>query len=521
MRKDSAAAKDYFLLMLAALVPRLLGAIWLPNTFSDAYSYIEQIYYMRRALVAGNFGIANLFGFWLPLYQLICALVSVLVGTPFYVAKLLSAVTGAGVCLLVFALALELTASRRMALLGFVLIAFNPDHVLYSSSAMTDVPHAFLVLLCAYCCIRNRWVLAACVALLAGLMRIEGWLLIILIPLLQLGRERKVSPLACALLPIGPLLWLYISWQAGGSPWRYFEIRHEYIMQTIAATPALAHLTLRRLGRDLLLLIYGANPVTLLAGLGLVLAIKRRTTKSFSRWEITGGTVVLSFFLAHLLFLLTAYFSGNQPDLWPRYGLILFALGLPLVSKAIAQANAERPCWQRPHGGHLIDRRQLRRVFLVAACVFCLHFCLQVLVIVRLTTKTDANQIAAQFLWEKYAADKSLKVYCEDPAIRVLSGIPLEDFVDQYNSPRDKQGFLDSLREKHVQYLVYKDGPGAQLGEMVREIESGRGQVALEKILPKSGEQLSEGIQVYRVDDLEIMAKQKPATKKQQPSRYD
>ena len=521
MPEHSVSAKDCLLLMLAALMPRLLGAIWLPNAFDDAYSYIEQIYFMRRGLLAGSFGIANLFGFWLPLYQLICAVVSSLVGTPFYVAKLVSAATGAGVCLLVFALALELTASRRMALLGFVLIAFNPEHVLYSASAMTDVPHAFLVLLCAYCCIRNRWVLASCLALLASLMRIEGWLLLILIPLVQLARERKVSPLAWALLPIGPLLWLYISWQAGGTPWRYFEIRNEYIAQSIAATPALAHLTLRRLARDLLLLIYGANPVTLLVGLGLVLAIKRRTIKSFSRWEITSGTVVLSFFLVHLLFLLTAYFSGNQPDLWPRYGLILFALGLPLVSKAITQAGAERPGWQRPHGSDQIDRRQLRRVFLVATCLFCLHFCLQVLVLVRLATRTNANQIAAQFLKEKYAVDKSLKVYCDDPAIRVLSGIPLEDFVDQYNSPRDKQAFLETLSERHVRYLVYKDSPGSQLGVMVREIENSRGQVTLEKVVPKPGEKLSEGMQVYRIDDLQIMAKQKPAKKKPQANRYD
>lgn len=518
MRQNVISTKHYLLLISAALVPRLLGAIWLPNAFGDAYSYIEQIYFIRRALVAGTFGIANLFGFWLPLYQLICALVSSVVGTPFLVAKLVSAVTGTGVCLLVFALALELTASRRLALLGFVIIAFNPEHVLYSASAMTDVPYAFLVLLCAYCCVRSHWVFASCVALLASLLRIEGWLLLMLIPLLQLGRDRKLSPLVCALLPIGPLLWLYISWVAGGSPWRYFEIRNEYIVQSIAAAPALAQLSLLRIGRDLGLLIYGANPITLLIGLGLVLAIKRRTIRSLSRWEITSSTVVLSFFVAHLSFLLAAYFSGNQPDLWPRYGLILFAGGLPLVGNAIAQARIERSIWQRPHSSHRIGRRPLRLVFCFAAGLFALHFCAQVVEVVYLETRTNSQQTTALLLSEKYQADKSLRVYCDDPAIRVLSGIPLEDFVNQYSSRSEKKAFLDSINEG-ARYLVYTDERGA--GEMVHEIDSGRGNLLLEKTLKENGGRADDGIRLYRIGGAREMAQQKPAPRRQQAIRYD
>ena len=66
MQKDPCSKTQCLLLLLAALVPRVLGAIWLPNAFGDAYSYTEQVYFMRRALLVGTFGISNLFGFWLP-----------------------------------------------------------------------------------------------------------------------------------------------------------------------------------------------------------------------------------------------------------------------------------------------------------------------------------------------------------------------------------------------------------------------------------------------------------------------
>src|SRR3977135_151879 len=138
---------------------------------------------MRRALLAGTFGFPNLFGFWLPLYQFGGPLVSTFGGTPFYVSKLVSAVTGTGGCLLVYAISHELTADRRAGLLSFALLASNPQHIQYSASAMTDVPHAFLILLCAYCCIRSRWLGASIFAFLAGLMRIESWGLIVVIRL--------------------------------------------------------------------------------------------------------------------------------------------------------------------------------------------------------------------------------------------------------------------------------------------------------------------------------------------------
>src|ERR1044072_7203749 len=96
MRTQPLKPTDLLLLFLIATIPRLVGAGWLPNAFGDAYAYTEQIYYLRRAMLNGSFSLSSLFGFWLPLYQLICAGISALAGSPFYVPKLVSAFCGGG-----------------------------------------------------------------------------------------------------------------------------------------------------------------------------------------------------------------------------------------------------------------------------------------------------------------------------------------------------------------------------------------------------------------------------------------
>jgi len=58
------------------------------------------------------------------------------------------------------------------------------------------------------------------------------------------------------------------------------------------------------------------------------------------------------------------------------------------------------------------------------------------------------------------------------------------------------------------------------LSAVVREIESDRESIALQGISTYQGKKLG-GMLLYRVDDLEIMAKRKPGTKKQHASRYD
>jgi hypothetical protein len=497
-----------FLLLILSAIPRIIGAFWLPNAFGDAYTYTEQVYYMRRALLMGTFSQSNLFGFWLPLYQLICAVVSALLGNPFYVPKIISALSGAGVCLLVFLLTLELTANKSLALVSFTLVALNPYHLLYSSAAMTDVPHAFFILLCAHCCIKDRWLLAAVCGLAAGLIRIESWSLVLIIPVLQALRTRRLSVLACITLLLGPAFWLYVSWKAGGSPWRYFEIRNTYIMETLAASPWLATFPPWRVGLDLLRLVYTTQPMVLFACcISLTLAMRKLQLRGL-RHRITSECILLVLFFAHLTFLLLAYFTRNQPEIWPRYGLIFFTLGLPVLAAQLVQKRVATGL----SFSHSVNDASLRLGNIVLMVLFGLQFCIQLIDVTRTTVKSDPNKIVAEFLEDQHLADRSLKVYCEDGAIRVLSGIPLEEFKDQYNSPNDTESFLRSLRENQIRLLVYKDLPGSRLAEIIREIRSGKAGtgrsgnkgITLEEVTLRPRRKANDGIVLYRVHGNEM-----------------
>src|ERR1041385_2999278 len=87
--------------ILVAAAPRILGAFLLPNTFGDAYVYIRDIGNLSTKLRTGTFALTDLYGFWLPCYQFIAALLNVVIGNGFYAGKLVSALFGIGVAILV------------------------------------------------------------------------------------------------------------------------------------------------------------------------------------------------------------------------------------------------------------------------------------------------------------------------------------------------------------------------------------------------------------------------------------
>ncbi|HEX8494731.1 MAG TPA: glycosyltransferase family 39 protein [Pyrinomonadaceae bacterium] len=305
---------------------------------------------MSAKLSAGTFSVTDLYGFWLPLYQFICACVSVLVGQTFYTSKLISAVFGVGVCLLVYDTSLRLTSHRTASLLAFALIALSPLHIFNSTSAMTDVPHACFVLAGVACVLRKRWILAAIFVALAGLTRMDSWILIALIPALQFLEERRVSLLASFILMFPPVFWFYLSWKATGNWLDNFVARKQYMDWLLSANPSLASFSLSGIARDAGSLLLSTDLTVMVACfVGIRLAVKRMVRSEVERNSETLRAVVAvnSFFFAFLGFIVLAYLTHKQPIIFPRYGLLLFALGIPILPWTLLTIRQSRPQWAR------------------------------------------------------------------------------------------------------------------------------------------------------------------------------
>jgi Dolichyl-phosphate-mannose-protein mannosyltransferase len=445
VRHSAKQRSPWLPLILAAAIPRILGALFLPNAFGDAYVYIRDIAAMSAKMRAGTFAITDLYGFWLPLYQFLSALINVFIGNGFYAGKLVSAVFGVGVCLLIYSVTLKLTAQRTAALLAFALIALNPLHIFYSASAMTDVPHAFFLLASFYFCLKERWVLAAIFAALAGLTRMESWMFIALIPAIQFFRERRVSLAAVAILAIPPIFWFYISWKATGNWLACFVARREYHDWLFAANPTLAHFSLPHILRDGATLLISADTAVLIAAfVAGWLAIRPVVRRARIPQEVRAIVPALVFFFATLGMIAAAYLSGAMPIIFPRYGLILFTLGIPILAWTTLTLRKRRP-------------QLARRLLISVIAILAFDASVQLVGSVGLLNQISAQRAVADYLHTNFKPDSNARIFCDEGTVQALSGIPPEKFLASTDAPRDREAFLNFLKEKNVEYLVFVD----------------------------------------------------------------
>jgi hypothetical protein len=439
-------------LLVIAGLPRVLAAFLLPNEEGDPYAYAQAIDMMRASLVGGRFTIAELFGFWLPLYQFICALITSVVGHPLYVAKVFSAICGTGVCLLVFQLSSMLTASRRVALFAFALIALNPIHVMYSAFSMSDVPHALMVMSSLYFAIKNRWVLAAAFVAMGGLMRPESWMLILLLPALQFFLHRRVSVTAVLISLSAPLIWIYISWLATGNALEYFDVRSEYIRELLSRDPGLTSFSLRAVFANLQTLIYSTGHAVLVACLlATALLIWRvRAPSNRDDSELSRSLpAILAYFFSSLAFLLAAYFTRNQPAIFARYCLVLFALGLPILAWMFVQTADWKPVRALTLCG-----------LLVGLCVW--QWAVQLRDGAAFINLIQQKRVVADYLRGQLMVSSNRRVFCDDDTIRLMAGIPSDSFVRSSSSAGEARSFVDYLKENQVEFVVYEGGSFAQ-----------------------------------------------------------
>jgi Dolichyl-phosphate-mannose-protein mannosyltransferase len=426
-------------LILTSGIPRILAAFLLPNTFGDAYVYIRDIGVMSTKIKTGTFALTDFYGFWLPLYQFLAALLNVFVGNGFYSGKLVSALFGVGTCLFVYAITEQLTQHRTAALLGFLLIALNPIHILTSSSALTDVPHAFFVLASLYFVLKGGWFAAAIFAALAGMTRVESWMFIALIPLIQFLRERRVSIPGVLIMLIPPLLWFYVSWKATGDWLACFRSRQEYHDWLLVQNPALASFSFAGVLKDSAIFINSIDVAVLIAAFVAGWFCLKRLISREGHKEVQAILPPVVFFFAFFALLVVAYITHQQPIMFPRYGLILFSIGIPMLA------------WT-----YLRFRQAGARKLLISIIVVCvLGASVQFVGAIGVLNQISAQRGAAEYLRNHFDLRSNARIFCDEGTVTVMSGIPMERFLTSTDAPKDREGFLKFLSEKKVKYLVY------------------------------------------------------------------
>jgi hypothetical protein len=477
-------------LVLIAAIPRILGAFFLPNAFGDAYVYIRDIGILSTKLSARTFAVTDLYGFWLPLYQFISAVINMFVGNGFYSGKLVSAIFGIGACLLVYSITLRLTGHGVAAMIGFILIALNPLHIFYSASAMTDVPHAFLVLGSVYFILRRGWILAAVFAALAGLTRVESWMFLALIPAIQFFKERRVSPVALVVLVIPPLFWFYISWKATGDWLACFKARQQYHDWLLAANPALAHFNFSAVLRDLATLIISTDVAvsigSFIAGWFVLKNFARFARNQDLPEDERALLAPVIFFFAFLALLVVAYLTHQQPIIFPRYGLLLFSLGIPILAWTLLKLRASNPQWARR--------------LLISVIVICvLGWGVQFASAVGSVNQYRAQRQVADYLRDHFQPNAGTRIFSDEGTVTVLSGIAAEKFVTSSDAPKDREAFFAFLKEKNVEYMVVVTSSLSTPSRLFPSSEYGERIGSFEPVMNSHSEFISTNIWLYHV----------------------
>ena len=459
-------AKPAILFLLAAL-PRILGAFFLPNAFGDAYVYIQEIGTLSTKISTGVFRLADLFGFWLPFYQFIAALLNVFIKNGFYSGKIVAAIFGAGTCVLVYLVTRRLTNNDTAALLIFLLIALNPLHIFYSGSAMTDVPHACFVVAALYFVISGNWIVAAIFAALAGFTRVESWMLIALIPFIQFIRERRLSIAAILILIIPPLFWFYISWKATGNWLACFVQRQQYHDWLMQMNPALARFSLVNSSKDTAMLLVSSDVAVLIASFAAAWFVIKRAPQllktGMKRDDSPALLAPVLFFLSFFALLAGAYLTHQQPIIFPRYGLILFALGLPLLAWAFLHIRESVP-------------GLARRILFAIIAILAIDTAIQFAGAIGTINQYRAQRAVADYLRDHFDQNSDARILCDEGTVRVLSGIPEARFITTSNvangisNRNDSNGvdFTRLLPVRHVQYVVVANVQGSILAARMR-----------------------------------------------------
>ncbi len=456
------------------LVPVVLRAALVPfidDFDADGYSRVLVAQQLAEALLSGTFDWTMLYiPAWMPAWHLLCGAVQMAVPEPYYVPKLLSALFGGLSPALVFLMARRMGRKESTGWIAWAIATLLPLHLLYSTASMTEAFSGFWILLAAFALLRaeprNGWLLISAVALLpAALTRYEAWALLLLLPPLAILQRRArptVLVLSTAILALGPLIWFAINLEATGNPLGFLGSHRSYIAHLFEFYPALADRGPLGLARHIGA-IAAAGSVTVTA-LGLYGFLRTRNRDTLALAAIVGA--LLSFmFLLWALHLQVGYMRHYM------------TVGLFMATTAALALES------LPH------KRLAVTVLAIELTVLALAYGQGV-------TWSDRLREAAVYVRQRPGT-----IYCDEPGVKVLSGLPLNRFVDGHGMERTPERAIEFMRDRGVHWVVYAHADYSPLPELFPPMRSGENAPPFRLVYtPPSKVQFLPTIQVYELD---------------------
>jgi hypothetical protein len=194
------------------------------------------------------------------------------------------------------------------------------------------------------------------------------------------------------------------------------------------------------------------------------------------------------FFFAFLGLLVTAYLTHQQPMIFPRYGLILFTLGIPILAWTFLIVRQQKPQWAR---------RVL--ISIVAICIF--DGSVQLVGSVGSLNQTSAQRAVADYLQAHFKTNSNAHIFSDEGTVSVMSGIPEEKFLTSSDAPKDRAAFLAFLKEKSVEYLVFVSKDDSTPAKLFPELRDGNHLEPFEPVMHSNSRFLRMDIWLYRVRD--------------------
>jgi len=429
-----------------AIVSRIVASVTLPNAEQDGYSYAEIVERLTQHLETSQFHFSDLYGFWLPLFQVVTATLNLAIHDPLVAGKIVNVICGAAAAILVFDLTQRLTGSILFSLGAFAVIVTDPLHILYSAACMTDVPHGTLVLASLWFALRSKWTGAAVMGALAGCIRIESWALLLVLPTLQVIWTKRLPLLSILILLIPPLGWLGTTFLATGHPLTYFQERARYHVEYINFHPQRHGFQWPVISQDLDYFLTGAGRVITLA----VFAVAGGVGWNWIRSRKLPNHLLLipiGYYAGLLGLIVVAYVSKAQPVILPRYGLTFFALGLPLFIWVLQFVIARTT-----------SKLLTMVLLLVVGAVLLAEDGKKLPTLGKVRNDFRAHQQIATAVRQKLNEVHGT-CFSDDVAVRVLSRLPADLFLRtglaRQAGVTTGEAFLGYLRDHNARLLIF------------------------------------------------------------------